>query len=116
MQGHLAQSNLPVAGVTSQSVVAMGRVLIALCYVWATIVDQSVGTFWKLGSGDDPGGGSEVIGSDYTNGFTNGSRGAANGVNRSFEWWSFRAFWEGGRYKKQSSVKTGQCSEQTGAS
>ena len=79
MQGHLAQSNLPVAGVTSQSVVAMGRVLIALCYVWATIVDQSVGTFWKLGSGDDPGGGGEVIGSDYTNGSTNGSHGAANG-------------------------------------
>jgi len=67
----------------------MGRVLVALCYVWATIVDQGVGAFGKLGGGNATQIGREVEQDDHTNQSANGSDGTAGAGNRSFEWWSF---------------------------
>ena len=91
---------LPVADVTRIGVIAMGRMLVALCYVWATIVDRSVGTFWKLGGGDSDAHGKEIDEDGRTDGPTNNSGDAGGLGNKSFEWWSFRAFWEGGRYEE----------------
>ena len=79
----------------------MVRAVIALCYIGATILDQSVGSLWRLGGGTDV----DSLGDDdsrNSNQSTADGNGTGGGSNRSFEWWSFRAFWEGGRYRDGS--------------
>ena len=84
----------------------MGRVFIALCYVWASIVDQHAGAFWQIGGGNDTGYGMDDSVDGYNKSSSNSSDSTAGGTERSFEWWSFRAFWEGGRYGERSEKPT----------
>ena len=84
----------------------MGRVFIALCYVWASIDDQHAGAFWQIGGGNDTGYGMDDSVDGYNKSSSNSSDNTAGGTERSFEWWSFRAFWEGGRYGERSEKST----------
>ena len=98
-----AQRKKPGAGrqATSQRCLsAMVRIIVAICYVWANIIDRGGGSLWKIGGSSDGNEAMDEVAGMEDSGPSGGGSNATGGGNKSFEWWSFRAFWEGGRYEE----------------